>query len=243
MFARLAITMSVAAVTLAGPSSALMAQKGGKPKTDILATATFRCNSLNPESPCVPEGHFLPDAITGDGMPYTGVGTWDSGSGAFVRAVDGEFSIDLNAGLGRWVLLDFRQQVAGPSAPFFRKTFETVALDAFHLNTNLINPSTGLEAAGGLPVMPIGAAWPSRIKAGWVDTYGFLYNIRFNPRDFPGSTHVTVTRVDEKIWTIEASATDVARLVSPGQNTKGKSTGPTDEGLYNMPFKITVTVP
>jgi hypothetical protein len=222
----------------------LDAQKGGKPKppADQSVTAKFRCDTLDPLAPCVPDGLLLSDAITGDGSTYVGVGDWQSGSGAFLRAADGEFSLDINAGGNRWILLDFRHVVLPPSG-FHRKTFETVKLDAFHLNTNVIDPATGLQAADGLRSIPVGAQWPSLIKAGWADTYGFLYNIRFNPEGFPGSTNIAVTRVSQNSWTIEATELHVARLVSPPQSGKGKPTGPTDEGLYTMPFKITVTAP
>lgn len=50
---------------------------------------------------------------------------------------------------------------------------------------------------------------------------------------------MTVTRLAENVWTVEASALDRARLVSPGSHRPG----PLDEGTYAMPFRIVMTVP
>ncbi len=217
------------------------AQKGGKPKpADQSGTASFRCAGL---TPCGPPGFVVQDSITGDGNAYVGVGDLISGSGAFVRS-DGEFSLDLRAGRGRFVYLNFEEQVAGPSGSFSRKTFDQATLDSFHLNTNVINPATGQDASGALLAIPVGQTWPSRIKAFWTDPYGIDYVIRFNPDHYPGSTYVWITREGENTWSIEAGHAEVARLVSTPHDPKGKPGSQTvDEGLYVMPFKMTLTIP
>jgi hypothetical protein len=226
-------------ITVAYPTAT--AQKGGKPKTqDRSATATFRCAAFDP---CGPSGFVVQDSLTGDGNAYVGVGDLISGSGAFVRS-DGEFSFDLRAGGGRFVYLNFAEQVAGPSGSLSRKTFDQATLDSFHLNTNVINPATGQDASGALLGIPVGQTWPSRIKAFWTDPYGIDYVIRFNPDHYPGSTYVWITRESENAWSIEAGHTEVARLVSVPHDPKGKPGSLTaDEGLYVLPFKLTVTVP
>ena len=53
-----------------------------------------------------------------------------------------------------------------------------------------------------------------------------------------------ITREGENTWSIEAGHAEVARLVSTPQNPKGKPGSLTaDEGLYVMPFKLTLSVP
>jgi hypothetical protein len=72
-----------AVVAVLGSTADLGAQKGRKPKpVDQIATATFRCSGPTaathepPGIPCGPSATWgVPDAITGDGNPYVGVGT------------------------------------------------------------------------------------------------------------------------------------------------------------------------
>ena len=238
MYRHPTLWLAVAVCVSATPT--LVAQKGGKPKpADQSATASFRCAGLASDPPCGAPDAVVADSITGDGGPYVGTGTVISGSGAFLRA-DGEFVLELRSGGGRTIHLSFAEQVAPPSGTFFRKTFTHATLESFHLNSNVIDPASGEDASGALLAIPVGQTWPSRIKAFWTDPYGVEYTIRFNPRDYPGSSHVWVTRDADRTWTIEARYTDVARLVSPPQGRRGSLT---DEGLYSMPFKLTFTVP
>ena len=240
----------VAVVVGLGLTADLGAQKGGKPPkaVDKIATATFRCNGPTAAThepvgtPCGPSATWgVPDAITGDGSPYVGVGTTAfPGTGAFLRS-DGELEVILRAGGGRMLYLNFEKQHLPPSGSFWRKTFNFADLDAIDINTNVIDPRTNDVAGNGALSIPVGATWPTRIKGNWNDPYGVLYTIRFNPADYPGSTHAWVTRTADNAWTLFATDVDIARLVSPGSG-KGK-TGPTDEGHYLMPFEITFTVP
>ena len=206
------------------------AQKGGKPKpVDRPGTAVFRC--IGPTAathspagvPCGPES--VPDAITGDQPAYN----------ATLR-FDGEFDLYTQSTAGRIVFLNF-ESVLSPAAG--RKNFDFADVPSIGLNTNVIIPGTETVAGNGILSIPIGATWPTRIKGNWNDPYGVLYTIRFNPTDYPGSTHAHVTRTGEKSWTIFATDGDIARLVSPGVRHQG----PLDEGSYLMPFEINFTVP
>jgi hypothetical protein len=135
--------------------------------------------------------------------------------------------------------------IAGPSGEFYRKNFTEATLNQFHFNTHVLDPN-GQEFDGGLTDIPPGESWPARIKSYWTDPYCDCdFTIRFNASGYPGSTNVTVTRdfTNPNQWTIEASASDIAQLVSPPQSTKGRPTGLTDEGFYHLPFKITFTLP
>jgi hypothetical protein len=226
-------------------SADLGAQKGGKPKpVDKIATATFRCNGPTAAThdpagiPCGPSATWgAPDAITGDGNPYVGVGTTVGGVGAFLRS-DGELELILRSGGGRLVFLNFESVVQSPGS-IARKTFDFADLEGIDLNTNVINPATNDVAANGALSIPVGATWPTRVKGNWNDPYGVLYTIRFNPSDYPGSSYAWVTRNSENSWTWYATDAEVARLVSPGIHHQG----PRDEGWYRMPFQIVVTVP
>jgi hypothetical protein len=238
------VTLSLAATMCLLGNSLVGAQKGGKPKpTDQAATAWFRCNGPNPPdgaSPCGREGFVLSDAITGDGAAYIGTGDLWTGSDAFLRS-DGEFVLDLRTLGRRFAFLDFHHIVALPTG-FHRKTFEQATLEQFHLNTNVLDLN-GQEVDGGLSSLLPGESRPARIKAYWTDQYGVSYTIRFNAAAYLGSTNVTATRDSANQWTIEAAEWDIAQLVSPPESSKGKPTGPTDEGFYHMPFRITFTVP
>ena len=66
---------------------------------------------------------------------------------------------------------------------------------------------------------------------------GRLWQLFFDPSDdrCPGSTYITVRRIDVDTWEIEAELTDVvclAELAGGGEFIFS--------GLYHMPFKITL---
>src|SRR5918995_1159220 len=135
-------------VVCLGLSADLGAQKGGKPKpVDKPGTATFRCNG--PTAATHPAGTAggpfvdgfvpdYPDAITGDGSPYIGVGVTVGGSGAFLRS-DGEFVLLVRPTDGRIVHLNFKS-VLSPSTG--RKNFKFADLNGLGFNTNVIDPHT-----------------------------------------------------------------------------------------------------
>jgi hypothetical protein len=225
------------------------AQKGGsKPSkpVDQSATAVFRCNGPTAQTRepagtlCGPTADSLgvPDAITGDGEPYIGVlgsdGLW---TGAVLRS-DGELLLRVRALGPRFLFLNF-EEVVQPPGVGARKTFDFADLNDIAINSNVIDPSTGDVAINGALAIPPGSTWPTRIKGNWVDPYGQLYTIRFNPDDYPGSTHARVTRTGTNSWTLWATEIDIARLVTAGSRHKG----PVDEGWYTMPFEIAFTVP
>ena len=207
------------------------AQKGGKPpkQVDRPGTAVFRCLGPTaathnpPGTSCGPWS--VPDAITGDAAVYN----------ATLRS-DGEFDLYTPITAGRIVFLNF-ESVISPAVG--RKNFNFADVPSIGLNTNVILPGTETVASNGILSIPVGATWPTRIKGNWNDPYGVLYTIRFNPTDYPGSTHAQVTRHSDNSWTIFATTNEIARLVSPGSRQQG----PLDEGSYLMPFEITFTVP
>jgi len=81
-------------------------------------------------------------------------------------------------------------------------------LALFH--TNVIDPVTGGEASNGLSSIPVGATWPSRLKLAF-DTVAsdgkvIQWAVRFNPRDYPPSDHVSVLRTSLTSWEIFATS-------------------------------------
>jgi len=227
-------------------ASTVDAQRGGKPRaSDTPALATFRCNGptaqtrVPPGTLCGPSAELgIPDAITGDGSAYAGVGDdWTSGTGAFLRT-DGQLTLYLHAAAGRMVFLNF-EEVVRPPGVGARKTFDFADLDALEITTTVVDPASNTIAANGALSVPIGVTWPARLKVNWTDPYRVLYTIRFNENTYPGSTPARLTRTSANSWILWATDTDLARLVTPGMGNKP----PVDEGWYVMPFEITFTVP
>ena len=202
--------------SVAIPSS--VAGLEAKPSPNQPATSTFRC----PGAECVSA-----DRIQGDGAPY-----------ASVLNTNSELHIDLTA--ARTFGLDFTDGPA-PCAGC-RRTFTTLVLSASNatqLQTNVVIPGTDTEASNGLLAIPVGATWPSKMKLIF-NHNGFAWAVRFNPRDYPGSTHLNVTRVDATTWIIEATTAHLANFVSIGDRRNG---GKLSEGFFVMPFRIRVTRP
>ncbi len=63
--------------------------------------------------------------------------------------------------------------------------------------------------------------------------------VRFNPRDYYPSDHISVTRTANKQWVLLATSAERAMLVSVCCRQKTY----TNEGLYAMPFSVTVNEP
>jgi len=106
---------------------------------------------------------------------------------------------------------------------------------------SITNPldAAGSELPNGLLSIAVGQSAPARYKLNFTDPSGraILWTVRFNSADYPGSTNLRVTRVDTNTWIVEATAADLAELVSV--STSGRNVT-TNEGYYSMPFKLTV---
>ena len=104
-----------------------------------------------------------------------------------------------------------------------------------------MNPTdaSDVELPNGFLSVPVGGSAFGRFKINFPDPSGrpYLWTIRFNSGAYAGSTNVAVRRISESTWEVEATDADRARLVSV--TTRGKAVT-TDEGLYAMPFKLTV---
>lgn len=236
---RVPLTAVGVALLLAAQGPSIDAQKGGKP-TVKPATGTFRCPG--PDCPtadptAVPA--VLTDGIQGDqfSVPFS------AADGATLDAV-GEFSLRLVPN-GRSLFLDFSNgsPLCGAAC---RRKFTGLSLDSDNLtlfHTNVIDPATGGEAANGVLSIPVGATWRSRLKIAF-DTTGptgerIQWGVRFNPRDYYPSDHISVSRSSLTTWEVFATEAERAMLVSVCCRQRGH----TNEGLYVMPFRLHVTTP
>jgi hypothetical protein len=216
-------------------TASAVAQKG-KPQTPVAAVATLRCPGAScPVADPTSVPPVLTDAITGDGydLPYL------LADGVRVDSA-GELALYLEPS-GRSLRLDFTNGL-GPCVGC-KRTFPSITIDAglsaaFH--TNVIDPVSGEEAALGLRSIPVGQTWRSRLKIAFntVNAAGqtVQWAVRFNPRDYYPSDHISVTRAGLKQWVLYASAVERAMLVS----VCCRQRTPTNEGLYVMPFRMEV---
>jgi hypothetical protein len=223
--------ISYALAVLIGSASVIA---GGAKLTLVPVTASFRC-PLSLECAAA-------DRIQGDTSgPYTGASTspeqgpyFDTGSNLY---------FPLQPGLGRFVSIDFSATLGTPTCAgngSCRKNFTTVFTD-HSLPASITNPLDAADTPlpNGFLSIAVGQSARSRYKLNFADPTGrsFLWTVRFNSSMYPGSTELTVTRTATNTWVVEASASDVAELVST--TTSGRSVT-VNEGYYAMPFKITV---
>jgi len=219
-------------ITLALLFVPLLADAGGKPapppSANTPASAEFRCPGTN----CEPT-----DRISGDNQgPYEGnvdryYFNTDGGSGA----------LWLRLSEDRSVVLDLTEQDGVPSCSGdCRLAFTIVELAGATVNVNPTDENDVPLPEERFENIPIGGSSNARMLVDFRDPLGrgYGWTLRFNPTLYPGSTNVTVTRIDENTWEVEATAADRARLVS--LTTKGRQVS-LDEGLYIMPFKMRVT--
>ena len=207
---------------------------GAARSTLVPVTADFRC-PLSLE--CV-----AADRIQGDTSgPYTGA-TGSTQQGPYLDSAS-DLYFPLQLGFGRFVSIDFSALLGTPACAAkgtCRKNFTTVFTDD-SLPASITNPldAAGAELPSGFLSIAVGQSARSRYMLNFADPTGraLRWTVRFNSSMYPGSTELTVTRTATNTWVVEASASDVAELVST--TTSGRSVT-VNEGYYAMPFKITV---
>jgi hypothetical protein len=211
---------ALALLSLAAPA---LAQKG-KPATPPPqpATLTFRCAYVPPGG----------TEACGDGIRSD-----DSRPYAALLEGQGEAYLELKPADERFLWLDFRN---GPTNyPGSRRLFPTLQLTSLILRTNVVDDS-GNTVDGGLRSLTVGGP---EAKARLFIPFNTVYEsgeaiawaLRFYPA-FPLSDHVTVRRVSETSWEIEATAADRAVLVT------GVRKSQVNESPFIMPFKATLTL-
>jgi hypothetical protein len=251
------------AVCLLASQTIVHAQKGRGPKSDPvdqpviawLATDGRLLEAGNPVDWEIPGEDTCesvpPGVINGDGQGAY-VGDVPSDAGAFLRASDSEFVLDLRSGGGRYLYLNFTGIAPGnvPLSP--RKEFCAVMLDQINFHTHFLYDDGTDDITKGLRDIPAGETYPARILSTFV-IEGITYHVRFNASHYPGSSNVKITRgpradlglPSPEWWLIETGSGeldsgDVAQLVSPALTKKGNP-GPNNEGFYYLPFRIVLT--
>jgi len=231
---------------VAGASMTTLAQKkpAGGGNTLFPVNADFRCPADLATCPS-------PDKIQGDGLGTyrgttpTGSATTSEGlasnmGGYFTEA--NLFLFVLKSGLGRSISFNFADGTAPCTGPVkCRKNFSYAVSDV-SLPGGRTYPvdASGNDLRNGFMDIPVGQSANARILINFADPTGraILWTVRFDPRLYPGSTYLRVTRTAENLWVIEADSTHTAGLESA--NTSGKVVK-VNEGYYKMPFRITVT--
>ena len=199
-----------------------------RPSDRIAVSVTFRCPAT---AQCV-----SPDAVQGD---WQGTYCCDANTYFF----NGN-NLQMYVNAPRSFFLDFTRP-DGPApctstSSGCRISFTTVTTPSPIPGTEVIAVDANDNMLpNGFFSIAVGSSTPGRMKINFPDPSGrsFLWTVRFNPVAYPGSSYVTITRTATNSWTVEASGTDVARLVST--TTSGKAIT-TDEGLYYMPFQMNV---
>jgi len=235
----------------------LIAQKGGgKPPTVTLTgvTATFRCTGS------VVNGVISTACASGDGVlgdaggSYAGDPAASTTRGAFfwTSGTYDDFQLKFDGIGGRSLILDLGTQVQAPTCGGklpCRKDFDVVVITKTLLEQGLLvrpaNPD-GSDLAGGMRSIGIGQTVPGKLKVNFPDPDGttMWWTLRYNPRDYPGSSYVYVTRTGSNAWTISAGGyltsddKGVAELVASPDGSAGRTQ--THEGWYLMPFSLTV---
>jgi hypothetical protein len=244
---RMVFSSAVVGVLLLSSIHAQKSTKSPGANTLFPVTADFRC-PLSIE--CVSD-----DQIEGDALgPYRGATPEGSATtpeahsttmGSYLT--EGNlFFFTLKSDRGRTISFDFGRPLgAAPcaAAATCRKTFSAVVTDRTpHGSRTYPVDAMGTDLPNGFESIPVGQSARARLFLNFEDPAGreLLWTVRFDPRLYPGTTHLTVTRPAVNQWIIEAGDSHIAQLVSEPTTTKGKSTK-TNEGYYTMPFKITVT--
>ena len=172
------------------------------------------------------------DAFPTDQIGSDGKGAYSTGGAVeavFDASGDLHFYTDLNGRQGgRTLSLNFADCINTCSPPFTKATL----VDAFMSTSGV---ASGGHNVAGLPGMTPGAVGTANLNINFPGWF-----VRFNSSNYPGSTTVTVTRIDQQNWTITAdSATQVAGLIKLSSNGKTE----TDVGEFHMPTEITINCP
>ena len=167
-------------------------------------------------------------------------------SGGDVEAVlDRTGNLHLDTGAegrlgGRKLFLAFGDSIAGTSCKACGPPFMDATLVGALISTSGV--AVAGTVVGGLLQMPVPLpGQPPTIGTTNLNVNFAGWFVRFNPgpSGYPGSTQVSVARLDAQNWTIEASLTDRAGLMSVAAH----GNIPAHEGEFYMPTQILVYCP
>jgi len=248
------VSLAIACV-MSSSTAPVGAQKKGKPPADQPVWVEFL--EFTDGGPTRIKGDGLTLPGSSEPAPYSGI----------INAV-GELVLNLNAGSGRHVVLDFTDAQAepGPCSPACTFSYNTplnVGDDEhFGMATNVVD-EWGTPTEGGFAAVQTGTASWARFDPTFDDPRppdglgrDLYFVLRYYPGAYEGSDFVLVTRQDDKTWYVETAVVDPSCLADcdrqdfarlwrhGGRTASGKplSTSP-NEGLFRMPFRIKVTRP
>lgn len=238
-------TVTGAACLLAfglGLPTTVFAQKGRA----LAASGAFRCTALVQED-CLP-----PDRVKDDnGGPYDTL--LSSGEGSQLNA-NGEYYLWFQrGGSTRFLTVDLSDQLPGPGCNgpcYYQNAWTTLPTIDIHdgwLRTNVVD-ALGNELKGGLLALPCEVTHNSRMLITFTnatDTQAATVSmtLRWYPEAFDGSNFVKITRSSRSVFTIEAAEDEAKAVLMGAQLVRGKLQNTRTEGVFDMPFKLQVTVP
>ena len=225
-----------------GAVGAGAAAKPSKPQP-VVAVATFRCTAESPPAPQCDSSAVGKDAVWDDATTYVG------GS----ITADGMFGLRLTPDRNR--LLSFYLDASiegtrdcdgigncnpdGPLPPL-------VQVNDFEIKIKPIKPGstagTWEDLPGGLLGMPCTPTPAATIVhfTFWLPSGDGHWGVNLNRRDYPATNNAVVSRPTADTWIVEAALTDVAELLSWNHSGIFRRNGPSREGRFFLPFKLTL---
>jgi hypothetical protein len=219
-------------------------QGSAKPATSVSASVTFRCyaqqETLEPDPCATPAGDddYAVDRARDDGGAYAG---GSIGSGVFNIHLMPSQSRPLTLMLGD--LAGARTCLSvGNCNPDGPLNNTDLTLAEWYLRVKPLVTGTWEDMPGGLGAMTCGPTYPALVH------YTFFlpnpdghWGLNFNPRAYAPSTPLALTRLDSLTWTVESTASHLAELVSFAHSGIRRKNGPSIEGFFRVPFKLTIT--
>ena len=98
-----------------------------------------------------------------------------------------------------------------------------------------------VDLAGGLPAMACGVAHPAALQyTFWLTNGDGHWGLNFNPNAYPLGTAAIIVRTGTQTWVASAGASERAELVSFSHSGIRRRNGPSREGVFVVPFKLTI---
>ena len=246
MSARSIVAAGLLAATVAG-GHVLLAQKG--PKT-LAATGTFRCSAGFPGEPCAGVDHVRDD---GSG-PYDEL---SGGEGSQVNT-EGEYYLFLQTGgVPRKLTVDLGAAIGASACQLAGDCYYQTAWSGSEiefeygwLRTNVLEPDTVTTLKGGMMALPCATPRLSRALITFTNataaspTGTYSFGLRYFADEFYPSNFVQITRHTRTSFTIEAPEGAATAVLIGNRLIRGKFLADSrQEGVFDMPFKLNVTVP
>jgi hypothetical protein len=212
-------------------------------------STTAACNLVAGNPACAPDSGGL-TGIMGDGGPYVGDTTTLVGSFIYEAGGFADLKLLLSATVGPRRYLHFDFTAPDGTAPCARTdtckmTSTRLAVNETAFNSSSFRPGT-VDAKGTFTPLPGGMFAMDYVSEYDVNmAFHFYYNgvyftLRFLPALHPGSCQLKGMRTGLKAWEFYTGSCDSAGLV---ESKTGSTTRQVDEGLFHMPFKMTVVMP